>query len=306
MLGSCAAPADEGPTARGVRASVSPVNIAHRGASAYAPEHTLPAYSLAIDMGADFVEQDLQLTKDGVLVCLHDTTLERTTNVEEVFPDRGVDLDVGSATRQVWRVSDFTLAEIKRLDAGSWFSDEYAGVAVPTFREAVDLVKGRAGLYPETKAPEAYQTLGFTMEEQLVEVLSAAGLGTPSALTETPVLVQSFSAESLRRVRALAGTTYPLVQLVGTSQADMLSDAGLAEVATYASGVGTALPLILEDPARAAAVRRAGLELHPYTVRAGRLPAGFGDATAFMAHLIDGLGATGIFTDNPDLFPRAR
>lgn len=308
-LGGCGFPAGDEASTHDVSPSTgSPVSIAHRGASAYAPEHTLAAYRLALDMGADFVEQDLQLTKDGVLVCLHDVTLERTTNVEEVFPGRGLDLDTSDGRQRVWRVSDFTLDEIRQLDAGSWFADEFAGARVPTFQEAIDLVKGHAGLYPETKEPEAYQGLGFTMEEELVDVLTANGLAASAAQAETPIFVQSFSAESLRRLRALAGTTYPLIQLVAPSQAGtMLTDAGIAEVATYATGVGPALSVLLADPSRAAAVRRAGLELHPYTVRASLLPAPFGnDATAFMTHLLDELHATGIFTDNPDLFPRAR
>src|SRR5499425_2148636 len=104
--------------------------IAHRGASAYAPEHTIEAYRLAIEQGADFVEQDLQITKDGALVCLHDLTLERTTDVEEVFPvrfrvDVSEDQSPGGASAiaptKHWYVSDFTLGEIKQLDAGSWF-----------------------------------------------------------------------------------------------------------------------------------------------------------------------------------------
>ena len=89
-------------------------SVAHRGASSYAPEHTLAAYELAIVQGADFVEQDLAVTKDGVLVCIHDVSLERTTNVEEVFPDRGVEPPAGAGTGRRWPVNDFTLAEIKR------------------------------------------------------------------------------------------------------------------------------------------------------------------------------------------------
>ncbi len=92
--------------------------VAHRGASAYAPEHTAAAYRLAIEMGADFVEQDLAVTKDGVLICLHDASLERTTNVEEVFPNRSVSISLEGRTRRAWVANDFTLAEIKRLDAG--------------------------------------------------------------------------------------------------------------------------------------------------------------------------------------------
>ena len=125
--------------------------IAHRGASGYAPEHTLASYRLAIAQKADYVEQDLQITKDGVLVCAHDETLERTTNVEEVFPQRGKD----EAGKRHWYVADFTLAEIKQLDAGSWFNEKFKGERVPTFQEAIDLVRGKAGLYPETKAPES-------------------------------------------------------------------------------------------------------------------------------------------------------
>src|SRR4051794_26865132 len=128
--------------------------IAHRGASAYAPEHTAAAYKLAIEMGADFVEQDLAVTKDDVLICLHDASLERTTNVEEVFPDRAVTVSLDGSTRKHWVANDFTLAEIKQLDAGSWFDKKFASEKVLTFDEAVAIVKGRAGLYPELKTPE--------------------------------------------------------------------------------------------------------------------------------------------------------
>ena len=285
----------------------APVNIAHRGASAYAPEHTLPAYRLALEMGADYVEQDLQLTRDGRLVCLHDTTLERTTDVEEVFPDRAVTVETDGAPRRVWPVAAFTLDEVRQLDAGSWFGAEFAGVRVPTLQEAIDLVQGEAGLYMETKDPDTYDALGLAMEAELVRVLAANGLDAPAARAATPIFVQSFSPASLRRMRDLAGDAYPLVQLVGgPGTAGLLADDGLAEVAGYADGVGPAFPMLLADPSRARAVRQAGLELHPYTVRAGRVPEAFGDATALMAHLFDELGATGVFTDNPDLFPRGR
>src|SRR5262245_1854174 len=119
-----------GASALGLAQSSKKILIAHRGASAYAPEHTIEAYRLAIEQGADFVEQDLQVTKDGALVCLHDLTLERTTNVKEVFPDRSrmdvsEDQPQGSQPMKHWYVADFTLAEIKQLDAGSWFSPKF-------------------------------------------------------------------------------------------------------------------------------------------------------------------------------------
>src|SRR5215510_2938445 len=112
--------------------------VAHRGASAYAPEHTVEAYRLAIEQGADFVEQDLQITKDGVLICMHDLTLERTTNVEELFPDRfrtdvTEDQPQTASPAKHWYVSDFTLAEIKKLDAGSWFNEKLKGERAPTW-----------------------------------------------------------------------------------------------------------------------------------------------------------------------------
>src|SRR5262245_43955706 len=181
------------------------VLVAHRGASAYAPEHTIESYRLAIEQGADFVEQDLQITKDGALVCLHDLTLERTTDVEEVYPDRfradvSEDQPSGSQPAKHWYVSDFTLGEIKRLDAGSWFNAKFKGAKVPTFQEAIDLVRGKAGLYPETKAPEVYGKRGFDMERLALEILKNNGLDTPSADPKTPVIIQSFSAESLRKI----------------------------------------------------------------------------------------------------------
>jgi glycerophosphoryl diester phosphodiesterase len=107
--------------------------VAHRGASAYAPEHTAAAYRLAIEMGADFVEQDLAVTRDNVLICLHDASLERTTNVEEVFPDRGITISLDGSTRRHWVANDFTLAEVKRLDAGSWFDRKFANEKILTF-----------------------------------------------------------------------------------------------------------------------------------------------------------------------------
>ena len=129
--------------------------VAHRGASAYAPEHTLASYRLALEQKADYVEQDLAVTKDLVLICLHDESLERTTNVEEVFPDRA-EVDPATGKKQ-WLAVDFTLAEIKTLDAGSWFDARFADQRIPTWEEAVALVGTSAGLYPELKTPALYR-----------------------------------------------------------------------------------------------------------------------------------------------------
>jgi glycerophosphoryl diester phosphodiesterase len=117
--------------------------IAHRGASGSAPEHTLASYRLAIEQKADFVEPDLGVTKDNILVCLHDDTLERTTNVAEVFPNRASTTASGRQPGPHWLANDFTLAEIKQLDAGKWFKPSFAGARVPTFQEMIDWCAAR-------------------------------------------------------------------------------------------------------------------------------------------------------------------
>jgi len=276
-------------------------NVAHRGASAYAPEHTAASYELAIAQGADYVEQDLQITRDGVLVCLHDLTLERTTDVERVFPDRA---RVENGRRQ-WLVSDFTLDEIKRLDAGAWFDPKFAGQRVPTWQEAIDLVRGRAGLFPETKAPGVYGGLGFDMEDLLLASLQQNRLDPPGADAATPVIIQSFSADSLRRLRA-RGSKLPLVLLIDGLDPEgrqWLTGEGLERLSAWADGIGPAKGLLVADPALATRARAAGLSITPYTFRSAGLPAGtsVGDE---MARFLYEIGVDAVFTDNPDQFPR--
>ena len=282
-------------------ASDRKIVIAHRGASAYAPEHTLAAYHLALEQGADFVEQDLQISKDGVLVCLHDLTLERTTDVEDVFPERASMVN----GRKTWHVSDFTIAELKRLDAGSWFSGKYAGVRIPTFQEAIDLVRGKAGLYPETKGPEVYGSRGFDMESLLVAALKTNGLDAPGADPKTPVIVQSFSAESLQKLRKL-GSDLPLVFLVSDldkNRERWLSDAGLKSVRAFAIGLGPAKSLLVSDPTLLPRARAAGLTITPYTFRSTAVPAGK-TVREEMEEFLYRIGVDALFTDNPDQFPR--
>lgn len=161
---------------------------AHRGASAYAPENTLDSIDLAMQMGFDWVENDVQRTKDGVLVVIHDDTLARTTDVEQRFPDRAP-----------WKVQDFTAAEIARLDAGSWFGDEYAGASVPTLRRYLDRVqRNRQKLLLEIKKPELYPGI----EEQTLKVLEEAGWLDARHVAQR-LVVQSFSADSVRIVHGL-------------------------------------------------------------------------------------------------------
>ena len=275
--------------------------VAHRGASAYAPEHTIAAYRLAIEQGADFVEQDLQITRDGVLVCLHDLTLERTTDVEQVFPDR-YRVERG---RKIWPVPDFTLAEIRQLDAGSWFDSRFAGERVPTWQEAIDLIRGRAGLFPETKAPELYGSRGFDMEALVLRALQVNRLDTPGADPKTPVIVQSFSPASLRKMRAM-GTRLPLILLISDADPERdtwLSEEGLENAKSWADGIGPAKSLLLADPALAARAHRLGLSVTPYTFRSIGLSAGRTVADEMTEFLYE-IGVDAVFTDNPDQFPR--
>ncbi len=279
--------------------------VAHRGASAYAPEHTLEAYKLAIEQGADFVEQDLQASKDGILVCLHDRTLERTTNVEEVFPERFRRVTVRGRERRQWFVVDFTLAELKQLDAGSWFDEQYSSSRIPTFQEAIDLVRGKAGLYPELKDPEFYAREGIRMEELLLVVLKRNGFQEPGAIEHTPVVIQSFSKSSLRRLKFEMGCGLPLTYLVGDLEGeDGLTHARLLEIRKFAAGIGPAKKLLLEDSELLSRAHSAGLLVTPYTFRSASVPESFDSVAAEMEYFLYELGVDSLFTDNPDQFPR--
>lgn len=285
--------------------------IAHRGASGYAPEHTIEAYRLAVEQGADFIEPDLQITRDGVLICLHDLTLERTTDVEDVFPERYREETERGDTVRHWYASDFTLEEVRRLDAGSWFDERFRGARVPTFAEAIDVAVGHAGIFPETKAPEVYGSQGFEMERLLVEQLARRGLAAPGANADTPVVIQSFSEESLRILREELGSELPLVFLV--SEVPSGSDAAAADsplspdelkrIAGFATGIGPAKRLLIDEPRIVGWAHDAGLTVVPWTFRADN-PGGFADVREEMAHFLYDLGVDALFTNNPDLFPR--
>jgi glycerophosphoryl diester phosphodiesterase len=273
--------------------------IAHRGASGYAPEHTLEAYRLAIHQHADYVEQDLQITSDGVLVCLHDVTLERTTNVRDVFPTRSV--KQGFARH--WFVWDFTLSEIKELDAGSWFSPEFRGTTIPTWQEAINLIRGKTGLFPETKKPEVYEKRGFDMDRLLAESLVKNGLDQSPAAPMPPVIIQSFSPDSLKRLSMDHGIRAPMVLLVESRHAFRLTAKRMQEIRTYAQGIGPAKRILLANPNIVKRAHAAGLSVTPYTFRqSGRTR--FRNVKDEMDFFLNTLGVDALFTDNPDMFPR--
>ncbi|MCY0917651.1 MULTISPECIES: glycerophosphodiester phosphodiesterase [unclassified Streptomyces] len=191
VLGTATSATASGPASgSGTVASSPPVVYAHRGASAYAPENTLASIDLAMRMGIDWVENDVQRTKDGVLVVIHDDNLARTTDVEQVFPDR-----------KPWLVKDFTADEIALLDAGSWFGKDkqYAGATVPTLREYLARVRrNQQKLLLEIKRPEIYPGI----ERETLNLLDATGWLDRNRV-DRRLVVQSFSADSIRIVHDL-------------------------------------------------------------------------------------------------------
>ena len=278
---------------------MSKLLIAHRGASAYAPEHTLTAYRLAIVQDADYVEQDLAVTRDGVLICLHDDSLERTTDVEEVFPQRAT-IDPVTGRRQ-WLAVDFTLAEIKQLDAGSWFDPKFAGERVPTWEEAVSVVGTTAGLYPELKTPSLYQSRGIDMTRLFAESMQRLGL---NARPAGSIVVQSFDEGPLREL-SKQFPTMPRTFLIEVRDGPRwLTSEGLAQIATFATGIGPSKILLDGRPAVVRMAHDAGLTVTPYTFTTRGAPTRFADVGAEMLHYLNDLNVDALFTDNPDRFPR--
>ncbi|WP_228281662.1 glycerophosphodiester phosphodiesterase [Rubrobacter marinus] len=255
------------------------MNIGHRGASGYAPEHTIAAYDLAKKMGADYVEQDLQLTRDGVLVSLHDETLDRTARpTAESAP--------GDCTGPV---REKTLAQIKTCDVGSWFneaypqyaSEEYVGLRIPTLEEVFGRYRKSVNYYIETKSPEAAPGV----EEELLRLMDEYGLTRPAA-EKWQVLIQSFSPASLQKIHAL-DPSLPLIQLYAGAETSQTIQPRLDLAATYAVGIGPSKNDVDRPLVEAAHARC--LDLHPYTV----------NETAEMEGLIN-LGVDGMFTNFPD------
>ena len=275
--------------------------IAHRGASGYAPEHTPAAYKLAMEQKADFVEPDLAVSKDNVLFCMHDDTLERTTNVADVFPTR---VSTSYQTRQPgqhWLANDFTMAEIKRLDAGKWFKPEFAGQRLQTFQEAIDLVKGKAGLYPELKSPELYKSRGVDQVKLFVEIIRKNGLEKPESLKTTPVIIQSFDESAIRRV-SVELPTIPRVFL--TSKDEDVTEARIRELATFATGIAPEKFVIARHPELVARAHAAHLTVTSWTFRADDTEMKYPSVKAEMSHFLYELGIDALFTNNPDQFPR--
>ena len=285
--------------AQSARRSEDPLVIAHRGASGYLPEHTLPAYAFGYALGADYIEPDLVLTRDGVFICLHDIHLEATTDVEQRFPDR-------RRSDGRWYALDFDLAEIQSLNVHERLPGRYpqdrGRYQVPTFEEMIELVQGLnrstgrdVGIYPELKAPTWHRTEGKPMEEAFLALLERHGYEGPDAM----VFVQVFEKEPLRRMREL-GSELPQVYLIGGMQRADLEEGSLRDIATFAQGIGPSKILIEADPTVVERAHAAGLEVHPYTFRADDVGEGYPDFEAELERFFDQLGVDGLFTDFPD------
>lgn len=354
----------------------APIVIGHRGASGYLPEHTLEAYQLAIEQGADFIEPDLVSTSDGVLVARHEPNITNTTNIAdlEAFAGRkhtvagGNAVVVDGVVEEGWFAFDFTADEFdqfiraRQARAGrpAEFNDLYK---IPTLNQVIDLAKqatadtGRTiGIHPETKHPTFHDSRGLSLEEPLVASLTAAGWTDENA----PVFIQSFETSNLKEINNLPGFNVRLVQLVDANDVnpdgsldqtlpfgqpydltvagdprlnkDLVTHEGLAEIATYADGVGPWKPYLLKTiddgtdrngdseitindrlvVGSTGVIEDAhslGLFVHTWTMRNDASQYGFpgGEAGALeemAAYFL--LGVDGVFTDFPDTGVAAR
>jgi glycerophosphoryl diester phosphodiesterase len=338
----------------------SAIVIGHRGASGYLPEHTLPAYFVAIQQGADYIEPDLVLTKDGVLVARHENEIGGTTDVANrpEFALRKTTKLIDGASVEGWFTEDFTLAELKTLRARERLPElrpantRFDGAfEIPTFVEVLEMLRDAnrqrvaaarergwrtpapIGVYPETKHPTYFASIGLPFERELLRVLSQFGYRRAS----DPVYIQSFEVGNLKALRRK--TKLKLVQLVAgegapfdlkvagdtRSYADLLTTAGLTEIARYADAIGPNKELVVSrldddsagvDTGLARRASATGLGVHVWTLRAENHflptnlrsssdPAARGDAATELRALF-AAGITGVFADQPDIAVAAR
>lgn len=306
--------------------------IAHRGASGYLPEHTLAAKAMAYAQGADYIEQDLVMTKDDQLVVLHDHLLDTVSNVRQVFPGRA--RDDGR-----FYVIDFTLDEVQQLSVVERFQWENS-VASPvfknrfpldkssfrihTFNDEIELIQGlnvstgrSVGLYPEIKSPAFHREEGKDIAAAVLNALQAYGY---TKLTDN-IYLQCFDPHELLRIHDVLmpamNMALPLVQLLGTSPRfeSILNEVGMVRVSAYAVGIGPSIDLLVEPDSSPSDLRvsnlvewahAAGLQVHPYTFRrdAGQIPSYATDFEDLLRIFLEQLGVDGVFTDFPDLVVR--
>jgi glycerophosphoryl diester phosphodiesterase len=311
--------------------STAPIVIAHRGASAYLPEHTLAAKAVAHAMGADYIEQDVVLSRDGVPVVLHDVYLEATTDVAARFPGR-------ARTDGRFYAMDFDLEELRQLKVHERSNQTVDGGEEPvypqrfplaptlfgisTLAEEIDLIAGldhsrnrSTGLYVEFKAPNLHRKAGMDIATLVLDVLAEKGY----ANRPEQVFLQCFDPPTLQRLRHEIKTPLPLIQLIGEnnwgedtdSDYDLLrTPTGLAEIASYAHGIGPwinhiylgrdeAGAPVLSDLVQLAHAEQ--LLVHPYTFRRDELPAGIASFDELLEIFFSRAEVDGVFTDFPDI-----
>ena len=296
-----------------------PLIIAHRGASGYLPEHTLAAKALAYGQGADYLEQDVVLSKDGVPVIFHDTHIDTTTDVAKKFPGRQ------RADGRFYAL-DFTLAELKQLNVSERFSPKTGKAVFPrrfpvgvgsfsvvTLEEEIQFIQqlnrstGRnVGIYPELKAPAWHRKEGHDLTAAVLPILRRHGYDSK----ESACFVQCFELAEIKRLRGELAWKGKLVMLMGGGDSNPLTtDASLAELVKIVDGIGPPISSYVtgKSPAErkvtdlAARAHKAGLLSHPYTLRADELPKCVTSVDELLSALFTEAKVDGLFTDFPDL-----
>ncbi len=286
--------------------------IAHRGASGYRPEHTLESYKMAIDMHADFIEPDLVLTKDKVLIARHENEISKTTDVAEKFPNLKTTKIIDGEKITGWFTEDLTLKQIKTLKANERIASRdqtYNGqFSIPTFKEILNLVQqssqklGRTiGVYPEVKHPSYFRSIGLPLEPEISKELK--NFGWDQALS--PIIIQSFELNSLELLKKFVNCR--MVLLLDDSSKITTSEE-LKKVSQVAFGIGPSKKLVLSSPSLIEEAHKVGLKVHPYTFRSDKpfLNTHYGqDARKEYFHFFN-LGVDGVFSDFADQAIQAR
>jgi glycerophosphoryl diester phosphodiesterase len=318
-----------------------PIVIAHRGASGERPEHTLAAYQLALEQGADFIEPDLVITKDGVLVCRHENEISTTTNVADKpeFAGRKTKKEIDGRSVEGWFTEDFTLAELKKLRARERLPDvrksnvTYDGqFEIPTFEEVLQLLrdwkqktKKTVGVYPETKHPTYFGMLELPPEKPLIELVKKYGYDNKNA----PIFIQSFETSNLKLLRRR--TKARLIQLIDVigrpfdwtlaedkrTYAQLITPGGLSDISTYADGIGVHKDLVIsrDTEGNLGAVtnlihdaKQSGLLIHVWTFRNedSFLPKNLAGKPEEELKRFFAAGVHGVFSDYPGLAVKVR
>lgn len=238
------------------------LNIAHRGASGSAPEHTFAAYDKAIKEKADYIELDLQMTKDKKLVAMHDNKINRTTDGDGLVKNK-------------------TLSQIRKLDAGSHFNKTFAGEKVPELSDILKKYYNKTNFYIETKTPEMYPE----MDRMLIEELNSKVLLNKNKLKKGKVIVQSFSEKSLINIYK-TNNNIPLIKLINDDDVNSLSDRELERLSKHMYGIGLNQKIVNEELVER--IQNKGLKVHVFTLNKEK-----------EVKKMKTIGVDGVFNNNP-------